>query len=210
MLLLYCFVLFHHKNLSDRFPITISLNIHIPILLLTWPCINILFRNKVDLTKYIEEHNFNFDNVFDFQSDNQEVCICYFKFRKNKQSQILLYKIFAYLVFFGIQILYTLMQYLKLNIYLYTFLYRYIKFVCNLWLSAHFREPKQRALPMVKLALVRPSLWWALQTDQTLVSTSLLLMISANYYNHILSYHCTCPSMKYTAGNYMICWIIVN
>lgn len=25
-----------------------------------------LFRNKVDLTKYIEEHNFNFDNVFDY------------------------------------------------------------------------------------------------------------------------------------------------
>jgi len=32
----------------------------------------------VDLTKYIEEHNFNFDNVFDFQSDNHEVCQCYF------------------------------------------------------------------------------------------------------------------------------------
>lgn len=27
-------------------------------------------RNKVDLTKYIEEHNFNFDNVFDYQADN--------------------------------------------------------------------------------------------------------------------------------------------
>ena len=30
-------------------------------------------RNKVDLTKYIEEHNFNFDNAFDYQADNQEV-----------------------------------------------------------------------------------------------------------------------------------------
>lgn len=27
-------------------------------------------KNKVDLTKYIEEHNFNFDNVFDESSDN--------------------------------------------------------------------------------------------------------------------------------------------
>lgn len=27
----------------------------------------------MDLTKYIEEHNFNFDNVFDFHSDNHEV-----------------------------------------------------------------------------------------------------------------------------------------
>ena len=27
-------------------------------------------RNKVDLTKYIEEHNFNFDNAFDYQADN--------------------------------------------------------------------------------------------------------------------------------------------
>ena len=27
------------------------------------------------MTKYIEEHNFNFDNVFDYQSDNQEVFI---------------------------------------------------------------------------------------------------------------------------------------
>jgi len=27
-------------------------------------------KNKVDLTKYIEEHNFNFDNVFDDDVDN--------------------------------------------------------------------------------------------------------------------------------------------
>ena len=27
----------------------------------------------MDLTKYIEEHNFNFDNAFDYQADNQEV-----------------------------------------------------------------------------------------------------------------------------------------
>ena len=30
-------------------------------------------RNKVDLTKYIEEHNFNFDNVFDESADNNTV-----------------------------------------------------------------------------------------------------------------------------------------
>lgn len=29
-----------------------------------------LCRNKVDLTKYIEEHNFNFDNCFDSEADN--------------------------------------------------------------------------------------------------------------------------------------------
>ena len=28
------------------------------------------YRTKVDLTKYIEEHNFTFDNVFDDSSDN--------------------------------------------------------------------------------------------------------------------------------------------
>jgi hypothetical protein len=32
-------------------------------------------RNKVDLTKYIEEHNFNFDNVFDEKADNNQVGI---------------------------------------------------------------------------------------------------------------------------------------
>jgi len=32
-----------------------------------------LNRNKVDLTKYIEEHNFNFDNVFDDKADNNQV-----------------------------------------------------------------------------------------------------------------------------------------
>jgi hypothetical protein len=31
-----------------------------------WDVNWILNRNKVDLTKYIEEHNFNFDNVFDY------------------------------------------------------------------------------------------------------------------------------------------------
>lgn len=35
---------------------------------------SISYRTKVDLTKYIEEHNFNFDNVFDDGSDNHEVC----------------------------------------------------------------------------------------------------------------------------------------
>jgi kinesin family member 2/24 len=33
------------------------------------------FRNKVDLTKYIEEHNFNFDNVFDENADNNVVSL---------------------------------------------------------------------------------------------------------------------------------------
>jgi len=28
-------------------------------------------RQKVDLTKYIEEHDFNFDNCFDSDADNQ-------------------------------------------------------------------------------------------------------------------------------------------
>ena len=32
-------------------------------------------RNKVDLTKYIEEHNFFFDNVFTEDSTNQSVRI---------------------------------------------------------------------------------------------------------------------------------------
>lgn len=32
--------------------------------------VNSSYRNKVDLTKYIEEHNFNFDNVFDYNADN--------------------------------------------------------------------------------------------------------------------------------------------
>ena len=33
----------------------------------------LFYRNKVDLTKYIEEHNFAFDNVFDDGADNNEV-----------------------------------------------------------------------------------------------------------------------------------------
>lgn len=32
-------------------------------------------RYKVDLTKYLEEHNFNFDNVFDETADNNLVRI---------------------------------------------------------------------------------------------------------------------------------------
>ena len=36
------------------------------------------FRNKVDLTKYIEEHNFNFDNVFDENADNNVVSLSQF------------------------------------------------------------------------------------------------------------------------------------
>ena len=32
-------------------------------------------RQKVDLTKYIEEHDFNFDNVFDSDADNQRVSL---------------------------------------------------------------------------------------------------------------------------------------
>jgi hypothetical protein len=30
-------------------------------------------RQKVDLTKYIEEHYFQFDNVFDSDIDNQTI-----------------------------------------------------------------------------------------------------------------------------------------
>lgn len=33
----------------------------------------LLHRQKVDLTKYIEEHDFNFDNCFDSDADNQRV-----------------------------------------------------------------------------------------------------------------------------------------
>lgn len=31
------------------------------------------YRQKVDLTKYIEEHHFNFDNVFESDADNQSI-----------------------------------------------------------------------------------------------------------------------------------------
>ena len=31
------------------------------------------YRTKVDLTKYIEEHNFNFDRAFDENTTNQQV-----------------------------------------------------------------------------------------------------------------------------------------
>jgi len=37
-----------------------------------------VFRSKVDLTKFIEEHYFQFDNVFDADKDNQaiyETCV---------------------------------------------------------------------------------------------------------------------------------------
>jgi len=30
-------------------------------------------RNKVDLTKYMEEHYFQFDNVFDSDRNNQDI-----------------------------------------------------------------------------------------------------------------------------------------
>lgn len=33
------------------------------------------YRNKVDLTKYIEEHHFNFDQVFDENATNEMVKI---------------------------------------------------------------------------------------------------------------------------------------
>lgn len=33
----------------------------------------IIFREKVDLTQYIEEHTFKFDAVFDEYTDNEEV-----------------------------------------------------------------------------------------------------------------------------------------
>ena len=31
------------------------------------------YRQKVDLTKFIEEHDFNFDNCFDSDMNNQQV-----------------------------------------------------------------------------------------------------------------------------------------
>lgn len=34
-----------------------------------------LFRLKVDLTKYIEEHMFKFDSAFGDQTTNQHVCL---------------------------------------------------------------------------------------------------------------------------------------
>ena len=34
---------------------------------------NMCYRTKVDLTKYIEEHAFNFDRAFDETSTNQQV-----------------------------------------------------------------------------------------------------------------------------------------
>ena len=33
--------------------------------------LGLAYRQKVDLTKYIEEHDFNFDNCFDSDIDNQ-------------------------------------------------------------------------------------------------------------------------------------------
>ena len=38
-----------------------------------WNKLLIYNRLKVDLTKYIEEHNFSFDNAFDYDADN--LCI---------------------------------------------------------------------------------------------------------------------------------------
>ena len=34
-------------------------------------------KTKIDLTKYIEEHNFNFDNVFDDTTSNEQVKLIY-------------------------------------------------------------------------------------------------------------------------------------
>ena len=34
-------------------------------------CYDFLFRMKVDLTKYIEEHLFSFDNAYSQEADNQ-------------------------------------------------------------------------------------------------------------------------------------------
>lgn len=31
---------------------------------------------KVDLTKYIEQHSFTFDDVFDSEETNEKVCVC--------------------------------------------------------------------------------------------------------------------------------------
>lgn len=36
-------------------------------------CFLEITRLKVDLTKYIEEHNFSFDNAFDSDKDNQDI-----------------------------------------------------------------------------------------------------------------------------------------
>lgn len=33
-----------------------------------------IYRVKVDLTKYIEQHTFNFDDVFDAEDTNDKVC----------------------------------------------------------------------------------------------------------------------------------------
>ena len=33
-------------------------------------------KNKLDLTKYIEEHHFTFDNVYDDNSTNEMVILC--------------------------------------------------------------------------------------------------------------------------------------
>ena len=34
---------------------------------------NLFLRQKIDLTKYIEEHSFTFDNVFESNQDNGEL-----------------------------------------------------------------------------------------------------------------------------------------
>lgn len=34
-----------------------------------------MLRVKVDLTKYIEQHTFNFDDVFDIENTNDYVCV---------------------------------------------------------------------------------------------------------------------------------------
>ena len=35
-------------------------------------CVRV-YRTKEDLTKFIEEHHFTFDNVFDSDKDNQQI-----------------------------------------------------------------------------------------------------------------------------------------
>ena len=41
------------------------------------------YRHKVDMTKYLEEHNFKFDNSFDQRSDNITVSVLGFDWEMN-------------------------------------------------------------------------------------------------------------------------------
>lgn len=38
-----------------------------------------ILRSKVDLTKYIEEHQFTFDNVYEMDSTNEQVSLSHLK-----------------------------------------------------------------------------------------------------------------------------------